>query len=440
MLLFEENKYDPKQADIPEIMPEGVELRDWEDFDTLRTQLYDGAVEEIQKSFPKSYGGVRLEVNDLHYADPENFSLDDQKKAIIEGGYLTRRLRGTYKLVDENTNEPIEERKMTLAKVPYLTQRGTFIHNGSEYNVINQQRLRPGIYTRKKKTGELETHFNPRRGTGGTFRVGLEPETGVFRMQLDGSNLKLYSVLKILGVDDDKMKETWGERLWDLNKKADDPRILDKLYSKTNRYGDKNAPAEEKIKSIREYFEKPKFERATVSRTLANLLEKQAGTSSRGCLMLKFDDSDAKKIQSWAKEHIPEDDVWGDGFESDTHITLRYGFNEDRVEDLRNKFSGEDCTFTLGPIERFEQEDHDVLFISLKDDSECQKRHEEINEEFKDILDELTHPDYKPHVTLAYVKKGACKELDNHDRFTGELYTLTKFNYSSAGSEKKEIL
>ena len=47
--------------------PRGVELHEPSDFDALRTHIGDKAMEAVQQSFPRSFGGVRLEAHDLHF-------------------------------------------------------------------------------------------------------------------------------------------------------------------------------------------------------------------------------------------------------------------------------------------------------------------------------------------------------------------------------------
>jgi DNA-directed RNA polymerase beta subunit len=126
----------------------------------------------------------------------------------------------------------IEEKKLTLMKVPYLTERGTFIRGGNEYVTVNQLRLLPGPFTRRQQNGILETQFNVRQGTGSNFQVAMLPETSEFRLWVKGSDLHLYSLLKDMGVSDDELKERWGEEIFQKNSLRYDKRVLDKAYEK----------------------------------------------------------------------------------------------------------------------------------------------------------------------------------------------------------------
>lgn len=259
-----------------EIKPKDVELRDFEDSDTLRTKIFDGVKEEFQKSFPKKYGNVRLEAENLYYADKDQYTVDEQKDAILKNKYLNNRLRGKLKLYDNNTNELLEEKEdTTLLRVPNLTNRGTFIHNGNEYSIVNQSRLDSGIYARKKANGDLEAHVNPERGSGKAFRVRLEPRSGLFKLDIGQSSLHLYSLMHDLGVQDEKLKEAWGEETFETNKSKYDARTFNSAYQRlVPKYSqDSSHSQEQKAQMILDSINKTKVKASTVEKTLPTLFE-----------------------------------------------------------------------------------------------------------------------------------------------------------------------
>lgn len=262
-----------------DVVPHGVDLIDWDDFPKQRKMIFDGVKDSFGKQFPQSFNGVRLEVHDLDYKDPENYSMEDQKKALMENKFLHRRLRGTYRLYDEKTGDLLDQREATMMRVPYLTDRGTFIHNGSEYVTFRQARLLPGAYTRRKTNGELETHFNAKRGTGHSFRVRLEPETGLFKIDIGQSNLRLYSLLKDLGVPDDDLEKRWGKDLLETNKRSYDARVFEKAYNRLVRNPVPDLPREHKAKAISDALSATKLDHDVMQRTLPNLYNQKIATS-----------------------------------------------------------------------------------------------------------------------------------------------------------------
>ena len=258
------------------IAPKGVDLYDFEDHDTHRQLIFDDAKKALASQYPYSHNGVRLELHDLDYVEPDRVPIKEQKKAILENRYLARRLRGTFRLFDENNGDLLDERTLTLMRVPYLTQRGTYIHGGNDYASIAQSRLLPGMYTRRQKSGELETQVNVRSGTGTAFRVGLEPESSQYRLRVQSANLHLYSLLKDLGVPDERLSKVWGPEILAANQAKYDSRVLDKAYdrfvSKWNRA--ENPSREDKARAVSEALSNSQVHARVARRNVPNLFDR----------------------------------------------------------------------------------------------------------------------------------------------------------------------
>jgi DNA-directed RNA polymerase beta subunit len=246
---------------------------DWSDFPARRAAIFEGAKNAFADSFPQSYGGVELSVHDLHYADPEHYTKKEAKDALLHNRFLHRRLRGTLRLRDEKTGELLDQRELTALKVPYLTDAGSFVHGGSEITTVSQARLMPGAYTRRKANAELETHFNSRRGTGGSFRVSMDPATGVFRLNAGQATIKLFPLLRDMGVPDGHLKKLWGDEVFKKNEAEYDSRALDKAHAKLVRRAEPGKSRPEKAAELRAALEATMLSRETLSRTLPNALK-----------------------------------------------------------------------------------------------------------------------------------------------------------------------
>lgn len=257
------------------IAPEGVELRALHDFDSLRRQTYDGVKKAVIESFPQSYNGYRMEVSDVDYEGPEIASYDDQKKALLQNKYLARKLRGNVRLVDEKTGDVLDEQRLSLMRVPMITERGSTIHGGNEYYSIMQERLLPGIYTRRQENGGLETQVNPRPTTGRDMRVGFDPETQQYRLKISTSDLHLYSLLRDLGYDDEDLKKRWGEELFEANSGKYDARVFEKAFQKLVpphlRRDKTEYSREEKARMIGEAFDRVEVNRRVAERNLPGM-------------------------------------------------------------------------------------------------------------------------------------------------------------------------
>lgn len=213
--------------------PESDDMWDPKDHAAMRGMIERGVLEEINRVFPADYGGVRLLVEDARLGGPDRFSLKKQREALMKKEYLHRPLKATLVLQDSATGEELDRREnTTLMKVPYYTDRGTFVHNGNSYTGIMQYRMMPGAYTRVQNNGVLENQFNTRVGTGRQFRVALDPEKAQFRFKVRGSDLHLYSILKDLGISDEDMREAWGDDILRMNAAKYDSRAIGKAFGK----------------------------------------------------------------------------------------------------------------------------------------------------------------------------------------------------------------
>ncbi len=208
------------------------ELREFDDVDKTREFIYSGALEAVQKRFPVEDDDYRLELQNARYGGPQTFSLEQQKNAIMRGRKLQTPIVGHWRLTHKPTGQVLDERDDAVMDVPYYTPRGTFIHGGNEYSVINQSRLRPGVYVRKQRTGEIEGHVNVRPGKGKPFRVHLEPKTGVFKVHVGQANIPLYPLMRAMGVSEKQMMDAWGPELTAANASKQDARAMTKLYER----------------------------------------------------------------------------------------------------------------------------------------------------------------------------------------------------------------
>lgn len=238
-----------KQDDPMEGVPAGVKLRSFIDAPATRTAIMDNVLEAVKNRFPIEDDDVRLELKDVKYEGPTSYTLQQQKDAILGNRRLGCSIAGTWRLTDKKTGQVLDERRDGVLRVPYYTDRGTIINNGSEYTVISQARLSPGVYVRRKQNGELESQFNVSNGLG--FRIGLDRETGALNMSVGQGHVPLYPVLRALGVSNEDIRKSWGDEVASVNVAKMDPRAIDKVYARyAGRKADPNLPYQDKIKFI----------------------------------------------------------------------------------------------------------------------------------------------------------------------------------------------
>jgi DNA-directed RNA polymerase beta subunit len=215
------------------VAPDESELRPIDDGPSLRHSVYDKAL-DAAKRMPPIVGRMHtLRLASVDYADPEPApTRADETKLLLAKRSLGRRLKGTWQLIDNETDSVIEEKTQTIGNIPHVFDDGSIILRGTRYVGGLQQRLRPGAYVRRRKNGETEVHVNARPGTGPSHRYILEPDTGRFMFNVGHSRVGLVDLLETLGAKRPDIESAWGKEITDVNYAKRDPKALAKMYER----------------------------------------------------------------------------------------------------------------------------------------------------------------------------------------------------------------
>jgi len=163
--------------------------------------------------------------------------------------------------------------------------------------------------------------------------------------------------------------------------------------------------------------------------------EKPGNLYKYGCVMLELN------ISNWEEltDRIDPEDVYlpedpSHGVETQPHVTILYGLHKgvtpDQVKEVFDNFHG-DIQVKIDGVGIFENEEFDVVKLNVVPDGSLQQLHDEL----KKFPNSDQYPDYHPHITLAYVKKGMGKKYAN----LGYKYTIKdigKVKYSTPEGEK----
>jgi len=237
-------------------------------FRGLKTAISEG----VTSVFPIETEGRQLVVKNVRVDDSNvsPFDYKTQKQIKIQEKDFVVPVYGDLELVDKNTGEVIDTKKnFRLMDIPVLTDRYSYILGGNEYTVDKQLRMKPGIYTREKENGELESQFNLAKGGGRGFKMWINPEDGIFKLKIGTANPPLYPLLKALGVEDGPIKEAWGDSMFTLNqaktRRTGDVDIM-KAYKAIFR---KDAAGLAQAQTeLRNFFDKTVLSEETTKRTL----------------------------------------------------------------------------------------------------------------------------------------------------------------------------
>jgi len=146
----------------------------------------------------------------------------------------------------------------------------------------------------------------------------------------------------------------------------------------------------------------------------------------------------ANKIQQWGKDNILSDELAEDGRETDTHITLLYGICTKNREVVKKLLTTEKpIKATLGKIGCFVNNDEFDVIIVKVNSPDLEKLHKKIK---NDLRIEQTHAEYKPHCTIAYVKKGNARKHAGNTNFEGAKMTFDTVLFKDGISETETII
>jgi len=203
----------------------------------------DRTLEGIRSHFPVKGRTQTLELDDLEVdsAGMESDDIRGQHRAKVEGASWSAPVYATMSLRDNETGKAKKQR-IKLAELPMMTRRYSYIVNGQEYQVDNQWQLKPGVYTRRRQNGELESRFNIVNKPH--FDLKFEPDKKRFLMERGKSSaIPLYPLMKSLGISDDDLEKTWGKEILEQNKAARGVSgALEKFYKADRK---KSAPSKE---------------------------------------------------------------------------------------------------------------------------------------------------------------------------------------------------
>lgn len=293
----------------PVATPAVPSFRQFGDNVGTRRLIFDNVLAAAQKLEPVSNPRHSLSIENARWQGPEDYSISEQKQAVLSRGTLGRKLVGDFVLRDALGN-PVAKRSAQLARVPYMTDRGTFIMGGNEYTMAHQMRLRPGIFTRRKQNGELESHVNVSKGF--SHRVFMDPKTGVFRIAIGQAKIPLVPVLKSMGITDRQMQEAWGNELTESNMKQSDPQAVGKLYKKLFQNGTAAAGHEQHMAVAQAFHDMtldPEVTKRTLGKPFTNVTPDTLMEVTKKLLRVNNGEDEPDDRDAMAFQHMmgPED-------------------------------------------------------------------------------------------------------------------------------------
>ena len=170
-----------------------------------------------------------------------------------------------------------------------------------------------------------------------------------------------------------------------------------------------------------------------------SILEDKSGTMYEyGCIMLYATFPNWDKFTGGIDKNLlfdPENERYG--VETEPHITILYGIHkevdDEQVIAMFSDIKKSDFDIEANGLDCFYNKDYDVLKMNIKSE-----KLNELNKLASTLPHTSAYPDYKPHITVAYLTKGNGNKFVDLN-FKMKINTIDKIVYSKTNGEKIDI-
>lgn len=149
-----------------------------------------------------------------------------------------------------------------------------------------------------------------------------------------------------------------------------------------------------------------------------------------GCVMIDIPVNNWDEITSSINEddiYLESEDGEPHGISKNPHCTILYGLHDNVSFDMvKSAFDGTDALeIEITGIGVFENKEYDVVKFNIVPNTSLSN----LNKKLSEFPNSNEYPDFKPHITICYVKKGTGKQYINdkyHHIVKSNLITYSK--------------
>jgi DNA-directed RNA polymerase beta subunit/intein/homing endonuclease len=191
--------------------------------DQITEETHTKVFSAVKSMFPFEGNKHKLVLNKIWADDKLSYNnIKGQYTAKTRGKSWAVPVYGDVSLIDKNTGKVIDRKqKIFILSLPKITQRYSYIVDGTEYQVPSQARLKPGIFVHQQADGVYRGWVKAKEGPRRDIKLFLDPGAKKFTMGYGTAKaIPLYSVFRKFGYTDDYIKDAWGEELYEANKKT----------------------------------------------------------------------------------------------------------------------------------------------------------------------------------------------------------------------------
>ncbi len=176
-------------------------------------EIKETVTKSLKKIFPINKNNISLHVSNIYIDDNKDINdYKSQKEVKAKGGTWAIPVYADVTMIDKITGKETKDSKIHLMNLPKITDRGSYIVGGNEYQLSHQLRLRPGIYTTNTKSGDIKTQINLAKGGVGK-NLTIDLDQNKLMLKARQANIPLYDLLRGLGTSHQEIQKYWGKNV-----------------------------------------------------------------------------------------------------------------------------------------------------------------------------------------------------------------------------------
>lgn len=147
-------------------------------------------------------------------------------------------------------------------------------------------------------------------------------------------------------------------------------------------------------------------------------------------------DDVTKKVLDLRNQIDPDDLHPEEGFGPDPHVTILYGLGDDQhdvaVEIMQR---ADPIRGTIQQVDLFQNDDYDVVILPVESE-DLQRLHQQLDE----LPNDNEYPDYRPHITIAYVKSGVGEKYQGlKNDLENQKFVAHQVEFSNTSDDKTVV-
>jgi len=179
-----------------------------EPIDKKNELLSKKIIEVIEEKFPIKGNSRTLKISNIKTSEMSN-GYSAIKKAVSSKTSVMSKITATLSLFTKE-GKLLDRDNVTLLRIPIVTKKNNFMIDGNSYSVINQQRLKSGVYTYRRGDGVVYATVKPENGRDFKFYIS---DDNTLKLSTASKQFNAYSVISGFGISKNELEKVLGKEI-----------------------------------------------------------------------------------------------------------------------------------------------------------------------------------------------------------------------------------